>query len=75
MITLVGNKCDLPNREVQTDEAMEFAKKNGFNYMEVSAKTGKNIKVAFSSMVSEVHNSYKIGNFKAMTTSISRVDG
>jgi len=39
-VTLIGNKCDLPNREVETEEAEKYAKENGFNYLEVSAKTG-----------------------------------
>jgi GTPase SAR1 family protein len=40
IVTLVGNKCDLPNRQVSYDEAMDFAKSKKINYMEVSAKTG-----------------------------------
>ena len=37
---LIGNKCDLPTRDVQYDQAMEYAKKNKMSYMEISAKTG-----------------------------------
>ena len=50
-ITLVGNKCDLPSREVKYDEAAEYAKKNNLRYMEVSAKTGQNVSALFQQMV------------------------
>ena len=45
--TLVGNKADLPNREVTNAEATQYAQENGFGYIEVSAKTGANIEEAF----------------------------
>ena len=40
VVMLVGNKCDLPNRAVSTEEASAYAQKKGFSYIEVSAKTG-----------------------------------
>lgn len=46
VITLVGNKCDLP-RKVDYDTAAKFARDNNCNYIEVSAYTGHNVKVAF----------------------------
>lgn len=48
---LVGNKCDLPDREVPYNVAMEYARSRNFGYLEVSAKTGSNIKSAFSSLL------------------------
>ena len=36
----VGNKIDLPDRAVPSDEAKEWAESQGFYYMESSAKTG-----------------------------------
>ena len=54
MITLVGNKCDLP-RKVEYDVASKFAQDNNCNYMEVSAYSGHNIKNMFLNMVQEVH--------------------
>lgn len=52
VMTLLGNKSDLhaDKRQVHYNEGMEFAKKNGMNYLEVSAKTGKNVKNAFTMM-------------------------
>ena len=47
VISLIGNKCDLPNRAVSQEEINEYAKSNGLNYMEVSAKSGYNVTNAF----------------------------
>ncbi len=40
---VVGNKIDLPDRAVSSDEAKTWAENNGFLYMESSAKTGENV--------------------------------
>ena len=37
VITLVGNKIDLENRQVRKEEAEEFARGLGLRYFEVSA--------------------------------------
>ena len=50
VIALAGNKCDLPTRSVDSEEAGEYAKSQGILYMEVSAKTNKNIKELFVSI-------------------------
>ncbi|MHA1650506.1 MAG: GTP-binding protein [Candidatus Helarchaeota archaeon] len=53
---LIGNKCDLPNREVTTEEAQEFARflseklKFQIPYIETSAKTGENIEYLFQDL-------------------------
>jgi len=52
---LIGNKCDLPNREVSYNVAMEYAKSKNFGYLEVSAKTGLNIKSSFNCLVREIY--------------------
>jgi len=51
LIMLLGNKCDLPNREVPYNMAMEYARKRNFGFLEVSAKSGANIKNAFNCLV------------------------
>jgi len=48
---LVGNKCDLPNREVPYNVAMMFAKERNMGYLEVSAKTGANIFNTFNCLI------------------------
>ena len=51
IIMLLGNKCDLPDREVPYNVAMEYARSKNFGFLEVSAKTGMNIKSAFTCLV------------------------
>jgi GTPase SAR1 family protein len=48
---LVGNKCDLPNRAVPYNVAMEFARTRNMGYLEVSAKTGANILNSFNCLI------------------------
>jgi len=48
---LLGNKCDLPNRVVTFNEGMEFARQRNFGFLEVSAKTGTNIRNSFYGLV------------------------
>jgi hypothetical protein len=48
---LLGNKCDLPEREVPYNAAMEYARSKNFGFLEVSAKTGMNIKSSFNCLV------------------------
>ena len=52
MITLlVGNKSDLnENREVQVLEIKELISRYNISYIEVSAKTGDSVKLAFESL-------------------------
>ena len=58
---LVGNKCDLPNRAVSYEEASEYAKQKKFSYLEVSAKTGANVKNAFTMVVTEIYRTISKG--------------
>lgn len=52
IFVVVGNKIDLKKqRKVQTKEGEEFAKKNGFIFAEVSAKTGDGIKDLFETQI------------------------
>jgi len=48
---LVGNKSDLnENREVQVLEIKELISRYNISYIEVSAKTGDSVKLAFESL-------------------------
>ncbi len=40
MIMLVGNKCDGRTKEVDSADAIAYAKKKGYEYFQVSASTG-----------------------------------
>ena len=46
-IVLIGNKKDLPNREISFEEGKMKAKELNVEYFETSAKTGENINEAF----------------------------
>ena len=52
---LLGNKCDLPNRQVPYNVAMEYARARNFGYLEVSAKTGMNVRNAFNCLVRTIY--------------------
>jgi len=47
-LLVVGNKTDLPDRAVPSDEAKRWAEDNGFLYMESSAKTGDGVADMFT---------------------------
>lgn len=47
-IILIGNKCDLSNRKIASDEALELASRWNIPYIETSAKTRENVDKAFS---------------------------
>lgn len=47
MIFLVGNKSDIAQREVSKKQLEDYAEKNRYPYIEVSAKSGSNIALLF----------------------------
>jgi GTPase SAR1 family protein len=55
IIMLLGNKCDMPNREVPYNIAMEYARMRNFGFLEVSAKTGMNVRNSFNCLVREIY--------------------
>jgi len=51
-IIILGNKCDLPKREVTKEEVKALLEKWGdVPYFETSARTGENINTAFETLV------------------------
>lgn len=61
IICIVGNKCDIvvenPNRrEVSTEEAFEFARKNQTLFFETSAKSNNNITECFEELLQQIYN-------------------
>jgi small GTP-binding protein len=61
----VGNKTDLPDRAVPSDEAKRWAEDNGFLYLESSAKTGEGVADMFT-VLAEVmwHEARRIADGK-----------
>nr|XP_033327442.1 ras-related protein Rab-18-B-like [Megalopta genalis]XP_033327443.1 ras-related protein Rab-18-B-like [Megalopta genalis]XP_033327444.1 ras-related protein Rab-18-B-like [Megalopta genalis]XP_033327445.1 ras-related protein Rab-18-B-like [Megalopta genalis] len=51
---VVGNKIDLPNREVSTEEGLQFARRHQTMYIESSAKTEDGIKCSFEELVQKI---------------------
>uniref|UniRef100_A0A8C5LPL6 small monomeric GTPase n=1 Tax=Leptobrachium leishanense TaxID=445787 RepID=A0A8C5LPL6_9ANUR len=54
-MVLVGNKCDLPTRTVDTKQAQELARSYGVPFIETSAKTRQGVEDAFYTLVREIH--------------------
>jgi len=63
-LILVGNKCDMSEREVPPHEGEELAKKLGCEFTEASAKTCVNVEKAFYSVVRQIRNKKNNGGKK-----------
>ena len=61
---LIGNKCDLDERQVSTEEAQEFAKEHNMQYFETSAKTGANIVEAIDACVAVIEKNVDDGAYE-----------
>ena len=55
-LILVGNKVDLPNREVSNEQGSNFAKERNMKYFETSAKTGFGIREAFHQLYKDIYD-------------------
>ena len=51
---MVGNKCDLPNKQVTPERARELAKSYNIPFQETSAKTRQGVEDAFYNLVREI---------------------
>ena len=58
-IILVGNKIDLPNREVSNEEAADLARKYKCSFLEVSALLGTNVNEIFNSLAITIYKGKK----------------
>ncbi|KAL9332714.1 hypothetical protein ACSQ67_002324 [Phaseolus vulgaris] len=57
VIILIGNKSDLENqRQVPTEDAKEFAEKEGLFFLETSAMEATNVETAFMTVLTEIFN-------------------
>ena len=58
-ITLVGNKIDLPEKSVSSEEGNKLAQKYNSNFIEVSALSGFGIENIFETLANDIYN-YKL---------------
>ena len=68
---LVGNKCDLKDRQVTVNEASEFAQQEKMAYLETSAALNINIDKIFEMLSGKIYQLYKQKNLKKMSNRIS----
>eukprot|EP01015_Nassula_variabilis_P001205 TRINITY_DN1064_c0_g1_i6.p2 TRINITY_DN1064_c0_g1~~TRINITY_DN1064_c0_g1_i6.p2 ORF type:complete len:145 (-),score=28.04 TRINITY_DN1064_c0_g1_i6:61-450(-) len=57
VVLIVGNKSDLEaERQISTQQGLEYANSRGLAFLETSAKEGTNIENAFERLVQEIYN-------------------
>ncbi|XP_036414501.1 ras-related protein Rab-25b [Colossoma macropomum] len=72
VVMLVGNKSDLSTiRSVPTEDAKDFAEKNGLLFMETSALESTNVETAFNNVLIEIHK--KVSSKEVTRGSINAV--
>ena len=72
-IIVIGNKADLgAQRQVSSQEAIEFAKKLSSQYIETSVYTGTNIKKPFEFLVKEIMENLKRSEGQTISESMTR---
>ena len=76
-IILVGNKIDLPFRNVTKEEGESFANKNDLMYLETSSKEGTNIEKIFEMISKEIISKKSIydSNYSSPHESLRAVRG
>ncbi|KAM7275687.1 hypothetical protein ACFE04_017553 [Oxalis oulophora] len=73
VIILIGNKSDLEDqRAVPTEDAKEFAEKEGLFFLETSALNSTNVENAFMTVLTEIFN---IVNRKSLAASENQGNG
>ena len=74
-IVLVGNKCDIEDRQVEQNLAQEFSNKHGMSFIESSAKKNINVNEIFTTLVDEMIrlDTDPNGNFKRTRSKVGKV--
>ena len=60
-MVLVGNKCDLPTRNIDMVQAKDASKMYGIPFVETSAKTRMGVDDAFYTLVREIRKDVSSG--------------
>ena len=55
VVMVLGNKVDMPNKAISTEQGREWATDKGFGFMEVSAKTGLNVGAVFDALIGTMY--------------------
>ena len=56
---ILANKCDLPGREISKEDGEMLARDIGVEHIEVSAKTGDRIQLAFTDLTNTIYTRMK----------------
>lgn len=72
VVLLVGNKCDLQDREISESEAISFANNHGIDYIETSAKDSTNVEEAFVRLAKMIHDKIRSGKINNGTSPSSQ---
>ena len=75
VIILVANKCDLPDRKVDSEDVAHYAERIHVPYVETSAKTGVGITKLFENAFSEYIRMGKINEKNAQLKNQNEKDG
>ena len=59
-IAIAANKSDIATTEEQEVDIMEWARTNGYAFIETSAKTGDGVKTLFQEVASEIQRRYNM---------------
>ena len=71
-VILVGNKIDLPYREISYEEGDDFAKKNSLLYIETSCKEGNGIEDVFQMVTKDIfENNENLDSYNNLSVSLS----
>ena len=55
VVMLLGNKVDMPNKVISSEEGQEYARSCGWGFMEVSAKMNIGIDGAFKGLITNIY--------------------
>ena len=68
-IILIGNKCDMSEREIDKNEGEKMAQRYGLSFYETSAREGTNVEEAFLDIAKQIKTKFEKGVFKKLELS------